>query len=66
MHFRCRFDDNGKRVNYSMDVLEMSSESKLVKVGSWSDRNRLQILQQSSDVNINAGGNLYNNPKSNQ
>lgn len=42
---RIRFNSNGKRVNFSLDVLEMTPESELVKIGSWSDVSGLKITR---------------------
>ena len=39
----------GKRVNYSFDVLEMTSDSQMVKVGTWGDRQRLQLSDVAKD-----------------
>lgn len=47
---QCRFDEFGKRINYTYDILEMTPDSQLVKVGSWGDLQRLQISQQSHTV----------------
>ena len=38
-----RFDETGKRTNYSLDVVEMTSGSELVKIGKWGDYNGLEI-----------------------
>ncbi len=38
-----RFGDDGKRVQFSLDVMEMTPESSLVKVGTWSDEHGLQV-----------------------
>ena len=44
-----RFNEMGKRVNYSFDVLEMTSDSQMVKVGTWGDRQRLQLSDVAKD-----------------
>ena len=31
------FDRQGRRYNFSLDVLEMTSRSELVQIGTWSD-----------------------------
>ena len=38
------FNEEGRRINYSFDVVEMSPENRIVKIGTWSDKNRLQII----------------------
>ncbi len=42
-----RFDEDGKRADFSMDVMEMTPESRLVKVGTWSDSDGLQMVTKS-------------------
>ena len=37
------FNDEGRRENYSFDVVELSPESGMVKIGTWTDRHRLRI-----------------------
>ena len=37
------FNDEGRRKNYSFDVVELSPESGMVKIGTWTDRHRLRI-----------------------
>ena len=44
-----RFNEMGKRVNYSFDVLEMTSDSQMVKVGTWGDGQRLQLSDVAKD-----------------
>lgn len=36
-----RFNEDGRRENYTLSVVEMSSNSDMVKVAEWSDRTRL-------------------------
>lgn len=45
MRARFRFNDDGARVDFTFDVVEMTPESQLTKIGSWSDKNRLQVLK---------------------
>jgi len=40
-----RFNEDGKRVNFTFDVVEMTPESQLTKIGTWSDKSRLQITR---------------------
>ena len=57
-----RFNEMGKRVNYSFDVLEMTPDSKIVKVGTWGDRQRLQLSNMAKDPTIQT----FNPPRTNQ
>lgn len=36
-----RFNEDGRRENYTLSVVEMSSNSDMIKVAEWSDRTRL-------------------------
>lgn len=36
-----RFNENGRRENYTLSVVEMSSNSDMIKVAEWSDRMHL-------------------------
>ena len=47
--FLFRFNEMGKRVNYSFDVLEMTSDSRMIKVGTWGDRQRLKLSNMDKD-----------------
>ncbi|XP_040568809.1 glutamate receptor 1 [Lepeophtheirus salmonis] len=38
-----RFDSAGKRTNFSLDLMEMTSGSRLLKIGSWGDENGLRV-----------------------
>lgn len=38
-----RFDEEGKRSNFSLDIVEMSPGSDFIKIGKWSDINGLEI-----------------------
>ena len=38
-----RFNSDGKRSNFSLDVVEMTPGSTLVKIGSWTDDEGLEI-----------------------
>ena len=40
-----RFNDEGKRINFSLDLVEMTPGSTLFKVGTWSDRDGLEITK---------------------
>jgi hypothetical protein len=40
-----RFTEDGKRTNYSLDVVEMTPSSNLVKIGTWSDVYGLNIAR---------------------
>eukprot|EP00094_Tigriopus_californicus_P004677 TCALIF_04499-PA protein Name:"Similar to GluRIA Glutamate receptor 1 (Drosophila melanogaster)" AED:0.23 eAED:0.23 QI:77/0.88/0.9/1/1/0.9/10/441/909 len=40
---RIRFNDEGKRHNYSLDVVEMTPGSTLIKIGTWSDLEGLEV-----------------------
>ena len=47
------FNDEGKRTNYSFDVVELSPENGRVKIGTWSDRHRLRITNERNGPFIN-------------
>jgi hypothetical protein len=32
------FDQNGRRTNFSLDVMEMNPRSELLQIGKWSDQ----------------------------
>lgn len=36
-----RFNEDGRRENYTLSVVEMSANSDMVKIGEWSDQTRL-------------------------
>ena len=38
------FDQNGRRTNFSLDVMEMNTRSELVQIGKWSDQVKHNIL----------------------
>ncbi len=42
-----KFDEDGRRVDFSLDIMEMTPESKLVKVGTWGDAEGLTMDSQS-------------------
>lgn len=39
-----KFNDDGRRINYTLHVVEMTVHSAMVKVAEWSDDNGLQPL----------------------
>ena len=54
---RCSFNDDGKRTNFSFDVVEMSPGSDLVNIGTWSDKYGLVINPRNPySVPANKGG----------
>lgn len=44
-----RFNEDGRRTNYTLSVVEMSSNSDMVKVGEWSDIFRFSANAQRLD-----------------
>lgn len=40
-----RFNDNGRRQNYSLNIVEMSANAGLIKIAEWSDRARLTPIE---------------------
>lgn len=44
-----RFNEDGRRTNYTLNVVEMSSNSDMVKVGEWSDQFRFRALKNQQD-----------------
>lgn len=44
-----RFNEDGRRTNYTLNVVEMSSSSDMIKVGEWSDQFRFRPLSQRQD-----------------
>lgn len=40
-----RFNSIGHRTNFSLDVVEMSPESKMITIGSWTDDHGLRITK---------------------
>ena len=47
------FNEEGRRTNYSFDVVEMSPENRMIKIGTWSDQNRLRIIDGRSGPFLN-------------
>ena len=47
------FNNDGKRTNYSFDVVELSPENGMSKIGTWSDRHRLRITNERNGPFIN-------------
>lgn len=43
-----RFNEDGRRTNYTLNVVEMSSNSDMVKVGEWSDQFRPRFRAMSN------------------
>lgn len=44
-----QFNEDGRRTNYTLNVVEMSSNSDMVKVGEWSDQFRFRPLTNRPD-----------------
>lgn len=44
-----RFNEDGRRINYTLNVVEMSSSSDMIKVGEWSDQFHFRPITQRSD-----------------
>ncbi|XP_055317645.1 glutamate receptor 1-like isoform X2 [Sitodiplosis mosellana] len=44
-----RFNEDGRRTNYTLNVVEMSSNSDMVKVGEWSDVFRFRAMSNRQD-----------------
>lgn len=44
-----RFNEDGRRTNYTLNVVEMSSNSDMVKVGEWSDQFRFRAISNRQD-----------------
>lgn len=44
-----RFNEDGRRTNYTLNVVEMSSNSDMVKVGEWSDLYRFRAMSNRQD-----------------
>lgn len=44
-----RFNEDGRRTNYSLNVVEMSTNSDMVKVGEWSDQYRFRAMKNPQD-----------------
>uniref|UniRef100_A0A336MVV7 CSON005520 protein n=1 Tax=Culicoides sonorensis TaxID=179676 RepID=A0A336MVV7_CULSO len=38
------FNDQGKRTNFTLNIVEMNSNSEIIKIGDWSDTKGLEIL----------------------
>ena len=51
--FYYSFNNDGKRTNYSFDVVELSPEMGMSKIGTWSDRHRLRITNERNGPFIN-------------
>lgn len=50
-----RFNEDGRRENYTLSVLEISVSSEMVKVADWSDRNGfVAVRHASSNERFNA------------
>lgn len=44
-----RFNEDGRRTNYTLSVVEMSSNSDVIKVGEWSDQYRFKAADSPPD-----------------
>lgn len=44
-----RFNEDGRRTNYTLSVVEMSSNSDMIKVGEWSDQHRFRPVDAPHD-----------------
>lgn len=44
-----RFNEDGRRTNYTLQVVEMSSSSDMIKVGEWSDQFHFRPITQRPD-----------------
>lgn len=44
-----RFNEDGRRTNYTLNVVEMSSSSDMIKVGEWSDQFHFRPISQRPD-----------------
>lgn len=44
-----RFNEDGRRTNYTLEVVEMSSSSDMIKVGEWSDQFHFRPITQRPD-----------------
>ena len=51
--FYYSFNNDGKRTNYSFDVVELSPENGMAKIGTWSDRHRLRITNERGGPFLN-------------
>lgn len=43
-----RFDEDGRRVNYTISVVEMSTNSAMIKVADWTDEKKFVPLKRRS------------------
>lgn len=48
-----RFNEDGRRTNYTLNVVEMSSSSDMIKVGEWSDQFHFRPITQRTDRVVN-------------
>lgn len=44
-----RFNEDGRRINYTLSVVEMSSSSDMIKVAEWSDQFRFRAMANRPD-----------------
>lgn len=47
-----RFNEDGRRINYTLSVVEMSSSSDMVKVAEWSDQFKFRAMANRPDPTL--------------